>query len=106
MPMMWGYYGNNTGMMVWGVISSLFCLVLAGVVVWAVIRWLGHISRSTTTPQPPQVPTSQQQSPLDILKARYARGEIDAATYQSMREQLEEPADIAPQAKEPIPSGR
>jgi hypothetical protein len=45
-----------------------------------------------------------QQSALDILNARYAGGEIDTATYQAMREQLEAPtAGSAPKA---IPSGR
>ena len=103
--MMWGYYGNNAGMMVWGILSSLFWLALVAVAVWALVRWIGHATRPTNHPQSPQVPTSQQ-SPLDILKARYARGEIDSATYQAMREQLQEPADIKQQPKEPIPSGR
>lgn len=84
--MMWGYYYNNAGMAIWGIIASLFWLGLAAVAVWALVRWLGRASRPTIPPQ-----MSSEQSPLDILKARFARGEIDTATYQAMREQLEAP---------------
>lgn len=102
--MMWGYYGNNAGMMVWGILSSLFWLALLGVAVWALVRWLGNSSRSTFTPPPPPPVMSQQQSPLDILKSRYARGEIDTATYQSMREQLQEPTEMEQRADKAVPS--
>lgn len=100
-PMMWGYYYNNAGMALWGIIVSLFWLGLAAIAVWALVRWLGRASRSTL---PPQVPS--QQSALDILKVRYARGEIDTATYQSMREQLEPPTGIMQGSREAVPSGR
>lgn len=99
--MMWGYYYNNAGMAVWGIIVSVFWLGLAVVAVWALVRWLGRASRPTP---PPQMPS--QQSALDILNARYARGEIDTPTYQSMRERLEAHSDTAQEPKEAIPSGR
>jgi putative membrane protein len=102
---MWGYYASG-GMGWWMILSSLFWLGLAAVVVWALVRWLSSESASgpmapRTLHEPPQL------SALDILKARYARGEIDTATFQAMRAQLEETPNTpmrTPQA--PIPSGR
>ena len=102
MPM-WGYYASG-GMGWWMIFSSLFWLGLAAVVVWALVRWLSSASRSTTL-RVPHEPT--QLSALDILKARYARGEIDTATFQLMRAQLEEPPITPAQSpQELIPSGR
>ena len=80
MPM-WSYYAGG-GMGWWMILSSIFWLVLAGLAVWALVSWLGRTSRAST---PPPIPP--QQSALDILNSRYARGEIDTATYQSIREQ-------------------
>jgi putative membrane protein len=90
----------------WMVISSLFWLGLAAVVVWALVRWLS--SASASGPMAPHTPHEPAQlSALDILKARYARGEIDAATFQAMRAQLEQTPDMPVRApQEPIPSGR
>ncbi|MDQ2904487.1 MAG: SHOCT domain-containing protein [Chloroflexota bacterium] len=80
--MMWGY---NVG---WGgVLMSLgmvLWIALLTILVWAVIRWL---ERKPTAPTPPSIgmsPTSP--SALEILQQRYARGEIDAATFEQMRE--------------------
>jgi putative membrane protein len=83
--MMWGYYAG-AGMGWWMILSSLIWIGLAAVAVWALVSWLGRVSRGTT---PTQMPP--QQSALDILNTRYAQGEIDTATYQAMREQLEAP---------------
>jgi putative membrane protein len=60
-------------------------LILAALVVIAV-------SLLTRTPtgrrEASDMPTAQ--SPIDILKERYARGEITSEEYQEMREQLRE----------------
>ena len=37
----------------------------------------------------PSLPSPRRESPLDILKARYARGEIDDEEYQHRRRELE-----------------
>jgi putative membrane protein len=42
----------------------------------ALIKWLAPIS------------TPQAETPLDILKARYARGEIGKEEYERMRREL------------------
>jgi putative membrane protein len=116
MPMpMWGYYDSG-GMGWWMILSSLFWLILAGIIVWAVVRWLSRLSTRPAAPSyvPPQAPAPQPQTALDILKVRYARGEIDAATFRAMRAQIEEsatpvpelPPTWTPQGQEPVPSGR
>lgn len=99
--MMWGYYYNNPGMGIWAIIVSLFWLGLAAIAVWALVRWLGRASRPASPPQqPPQMP--REQSALDILRSRYARGEIDSATYESMRERLVADSTSAREDKEPL----
>jgi putative membrane protein len=107
MPM-WGYNAPG-GMAWWMILSSLFWLGLAAVVVWALVRWL--LREAHWTANPPHEPTHE--SALDMLKARYVRGEIDTATFQTMRAQLEDtsgtsaPSAASTQtAQEAVPSGR
>jgi len=98
---MWGYSAGG-GMGWWMILSSIFWLALAGIAVWALVSWLGRASRPTP---PTQVPS--QPSALDILKARYARSEIDTATYHAMREQLEAPVATGAQgSSKAIPGGQ
>ena len=66
------------GMVLW--------IALLVVLVWAVIRWL---ERKTTRSISPSAGTpSAGPTALEILQQRYARGEIDTATYEQMRERL------------------
>ncbi len=70
---------TSFGMVLW--------IALLVVLVWAVIRWL---DRKTTKPIPPSTGTPlTDPTALEILQQRYARGEIDTATYEQMRAQLE-----------------
>ncbi len=96
--MMWGYgFGWGWVMMAFGMVLWIALLV---VLVWAVIRLL---ERRTTTPTPPSagVPLAGP-SALEILQQRYARGEIDTATYEQMREHLT--ASRAPESQPPVSS--
>ncbi len=83
--MMWGYgFGWGWLMMAFGTVVWIALLV---VLVWALIHWL---NTRTSTPVP--LPTSGVQigpSAEEILRQRYARGEIDTATYEQMRERLQ-----------------
>lgn len=82
--MMWGYYGPNTAWMGWSMaLSALFWFALIGVIVWGITRIVGNRGRSTIQTPPPQTAD-------EILRQRYARGEIDAQTYEAMRERLNE----------------
>jgi putative membrane protein len=83
--MMWGYgFGWGWLMMSFGMILWIALLV---VLVWAVIRWL---ERKTPRAIPPAMGTpAAGPSALEILQQRYARGEIDTATFEQMRERLQ-----------------
>jgi putative membrane protein len=80
MPMMWGYSTNYASMALWMLAMLLFWLGLAALVGWALIRLASQSARMAAMPKRP--------SALAILDARYARGEIDAATFREMRTQL------------------
>ena len=83
--MMWGYgFGWGWLMMALGTVLWIALLV---VLVWALIRWLSS-QTSTPTPTLMQMPPSGP-SALEILQQRYARGEIDTATFEQMRERLQ-----------------
>ena len=57
------------------------------VLAWALVSWLSRRNAPMVGyhPTPPPV----QFSALEILRQRYARGEIDDATFQQMRERLQ-----------------
>jgi len=89
------YYGYGQGMM-WGgggwfhmLFGFLMMLLFVGVIVVLVvlgIRWLGGSEHSPFR----HAPGSGARSPLDILKERLARGEIDIAEYEERRRALGE----------------
>ena len=68
----------------WMVVGSLFFLALLGLLIWGLVRWLG-----SRAPTPTMPPAENGRSALEILRQRYARGEIDATTFEQMRERLE-----------------
>ncbi len=76
--MMWGYGWSWPGMLMM-TLSSLLWIALIAVLIWAVVRWLNKQNVHATTPTP---------SAMEILRQRYARGEIDTATFEQMRERL------------------
>jgi putative membrane protein len=71
--MHWNGYGFGFGLM-W-----VFWLAVVVVVVWAVVRFLGGSSRGTT---------GAAESPEDVLKKRYARGEISKEEYEQILQDL------------------
>ncbi len=78
MPMMW--YGYSWGSVFVMLLNMVFWAAILGLLVWALVRWL-TTRTSTSEPTGP--------SAMDILRQRYARGEIDTATFEQMRAQLE-----------------
>ena len=68
----YGWFGHGFG----GLFMVLvWVLVIAGIVV--LIRWMSS------------APAPRRETPLDVLKARYARGEINKKEYERMRRELQ-----------------
>ncbi|MBE0472635.1 SHOCT domain-containing protein [Rhodoferax sp.] len=72
---------QGSGMMggMWLLWLLFWVVVIAGIVL--VARWL--IGR------PGQGQTCPPEAPLDVLKKRYARGEIDSASFEKMKQDIE-----------------
>lgn len=77
--MMWGDYGWGWGMG-FGMISVVlfWVLVILGIVI--LVKW---IAGSSSGPSQPPAKTA-----LDILKERYARGEIDKQEFEEKKRDL------------------
>ncbi len=60
----------------------IFWLVIIGVIVWLVMNQSGR-NRNQNQVNP------HQESHLDILKKRYARGEINKEQFEQMKKDLE-----------------
>lgn len=85
--MMWGYYPNWGGMFLMMVVGNVLWIALLGVLVWAVIRWFARRPGVLGSREPGLLGGP---SALEILRQRYARGEIDAVTFEQMRERLDD----------------
>lgn len=83
--MMWGYPG--WGGMFWMGLGMVFWVLLLVLAVWLLARWLTQ--NNTPLKSPRAGPPPNEPSALEILRQRYARGEIDAETFESMRAHLE-----------------
>jgi putative membrane protein len=83
MMMMWGY--NNGWPMFWMAFWNLLWLVLLGLLIWALVRWLVR----SPTMGGFRHPSARELDALEILRQRYARGEIDTTTFEQMCERLE-----------------
>ena len=79
--MMWGY-GFGWGSMFLMSLGGILWIALLIVLAWAAIRWFN--SKTSTAAPPTSGPSA-----MEILRQRYARGEIDTATFEQMRERLE-----------------
>lgn len=85
-------YGYGPHMMWWGegwygmIFGPLFMILMLGLVVAVavlLVRWLGSPWHGTAPHQP-----SAGRTPLDILKERFARGEIDKQEFEERRRVL------------------
>jgi putative membrane protein len=83
--MMWGYGFAWPGMVLM-MLSGLLWLAVIGVAIWALVRWA---SRDATMRGQPGATPGREPSAMETLRQRYARGEIDTATFEDMRARLE-----------------
>nr|WP_290667079.1 SHOCT domain-containing protein [Ardenticatena sp.] len=77
-----------------GLWMILFWVILILLVVWIITRLfpqiqIGNETLRQTGPGYANAPHAQAETPLDILKKRYARGEITREEFERMRQDLE-----------------
>ena len=81
---MHGYWGGSAfgwGNHYWGIgMMILFALIFIGLIVWAVY-WAARRGGNGSA-------EGRKEDPLEILKARFARGEITADEFRSMKAEL------------------
>jgi putative membrane protein len=75
--MMYGY----TFPMLGGAVMTLFCVLVVVAIVWAVVS----VSRNTGQRNATQ---PRSKSPFDVLKRRYATGEINKEQFEEMTHNL------------------
>lgn len=77
-------YGNgNWGWMVLEMLLyATLWIALIGLLIWAIGRWLSGRALAGQS-------VERGASAVEILRARYARGEIDETAFERMRQQLE-----------------
>jgi putative membrane protein len=76
---MWGHEGMTCGLGGWWMII-IWIVVIVGIVF--LVKWLveqGRTGRQTS---------EKEESPLDILKKRYAKGEIDREEFERKKRDL------------------
>jgi uncharacterized membrane protein len=72
-------------------LGKVFWIAIIALLIWAVVRRFGSGPMAFYRHAPfyqPGMPSAQPDA-LEILRQRYARGEIDAVTFDQMRERLE-----------------
>lgn len=79
---MHGPWGMGMGIFSLLFMLTFFVLVIVGIVL--LLRWLWSQSKSSSAQAPPG------ESPVDILKKRYARGEIDKEEFNTKLKDLSE----------------
>lgn len=72
-----GYMDGWGGMVFGGGMMILWFVLLVGLIV-LLVRWLGGTTRQYDTPDA-----------MELLKQRYARGEIDAAEFEERKNRLQ-----------------
>lgn len=98
--MMWGFGHGLWFLLPLFFLGRVFWIVLLALLIGYAIRRFGFRHRYAPYGHAPfyhgNVPPTQL-SALEILRQRYARGEIDAATFDQMRERLQSGEELRQQ---------
>ncbi len=92
---MWGFGFGLLFLLPLLFLGRFFWIIILALLIGAMIRafsfrrWYTPVYPHRFGSPPMQYGQYGQPSALDILRQRYARGEIDAATFEQMRERLE-----------------
>ncbi len=86
----WGWGGGGWGMMGPGMMGGfgwmwfmpIFGILFLGLIIWAVVALVRGVS------QPSSSDSSKAESALDVLKKRYAQGEINKEEYEEKKKDL------------------
>ncbi|MFQ5997053.1 MAG: SHOCT domain-containing protein [Dehalococcoidales bacterium] len=88
--LIWGWQGGGWGMMGpgmmggfgWMWLMPVFSILFLGLIIWAVVLLVRGLSESRSTE------SSKADSALEVLKKRYARGEINKEEYEEKKKDL------------------
>ncbi len=80
--------GFGWPMMVVMLVGMLLGVIVLALLIWALVRWLVDAPHRSQVTSPPGSGV-RSMSALDVLRERYARGEIDTATFEDMRRRLD-----------------
>lgn len=69
------------------VLGMTLWILLLAVLIWALITWLNRRRREPGERR--EFPSPKEPTAREILEQRYASGEVDHATFQQMRAQLQ-----------------
>jgi putative membrane protein len=68
--------------------GGIFGILLIGVIVWVVIQFMNKNRSSNPFTSNRQEQSADKENALEILKKRYARGEINQEEYERMKESV------------------
>ena len=82
-----GWQGYGYGMMGnfgWGWFMPIFMILFWGLIIWGIVALARGLSGSSNSDSS----SSRPDSALEVLKKRYARGEIDKEDYEEKKKDL------------------